>query len=105
MAKPDVPAAFEHISSSFHQDVLEIYPSLEDALIEYVSWMSSSDLRVLRAFLDELLSGRYSVRDLGETWDKAGSDWYFTDGTIKPFLDFMRTQVDMRLSSEPASDP
>jgi len=99
MAKLYVPAIFEHISSSFHQDVLEVYPSLEEALIDYLSWVSPSDLRVLRAFLDELLSGSYSIRDLSNIWDKAGSDWYFSDGMIRHFLDLMRVQIDVRLAT------
>ncbi|MBI1867710.1 MAG: hypothetical protein HYS06_05385 [Methylocystis sp.] len=81
------PEAFLTYSALFHQDVFVIYPSLEEAFRHASDYLTKEQVASVKAYLDELISGRYTNEELLEIWEKSKSEIYVTRGNM---IDFFR---------------
>ena len=80
-----MPDAFIQFCSWFHQDILHLYPSLDQAVFGFAAQSNDTDLVDLRAYLARLLASDTSDEELQRLWSDCGSEWGVSP--IRPFFD------------------
>jgi len=89
------------IPYEFEQFVKLFYPGSNDGVASHKEWIQGNlALRnpgwgdVIRRFLDELLSGRYTDADIEDVWRRQSPSYDFSEGGHRFFLtevrDFLR---------------
>ncbi|TDX65628.1 hypothetical protein EDE12_102113 [Methylosinus sp. sav-2] len=82
----NLPEAFASYSRLFHQDLLKIYPSLDDAVRQAPNFLTRDQVESLKTYLDELTSGRYSNAELQEIWNSSKAQLYISGGSMIEFF-------------------
>lgn len=74
------PEPFNRLCRGFHQNVYVGASSLDDVVLDALShanFSQVSDVKELKAFIDELLGEKYTQQELLDTWNEAPGDIYF----------------------------
>jgi hypothetical protein len=86
-----IPREFKDFCRQFHQDATRIYSTPEEMIAAALTSMNEGQKHVVRQFLDELLSGRYSSAEIKGVWNRALTDFYFPKaGGALAFLELVR---------------
>jgi hypothetical protein len=80
------PEAFLIFTAYFHQDLLAIYPTIDDAMRDMRNFLTPDQIIEVKAFLDELIAGPYTNEELMNIWEKSRSEIRFVRGDIREFL-------------------
>lgn len=85
------------------------YPTLEAQIEMVLAERSRRQLEIAKAFLDELLSGKYDAEQLNVIWSRTSADIAIRDGADKSaepgimyFLRLFRSMVEQKLPEEHA---
>lgn len=85
-----IPDVFKELCRLFHQDVILIYSTPEQMIADSLEQMrgggqlNDERKRVLRQFLDELLSGRHTHAEILQIWEGTQADITFSKGERLP---------------------
>jgi hypothetical protein len=85
------PNSFLALASSFHQDILYQYASLDAAASGYLAHLDGAGSAELSAYLGELIASDASDDDLRKLWSDGGADWSVCP--IRPFFERVRAQL------------
>jgi hypothetical protein len=89
-----VPDEFKDFCRHFHQDVMLIHSTPDEMIASALRSLNEQQKHVIRRFLDELLSGRYSSAEIKGIWRKTPADIYFPKAQgLLEFLRLMRDAV------------
>lgn len=69
------PSEFETFCRAFHQDIFILHPKVEDAVRVALMPLDDRQRRSLKDFLVELVSDKFSERELRLIWEKSGADF------------------------------
>lgn len=94
-----VPDEFKIACRRIFQDAFEVFPSIEEIIRFALAPLDDKQSQGLKAFLDELLSGRHDGEELQRIWWEGDADLYFPDA--EHLMMFLRTMRDM-LNGEPS---
>jgi hypothetical protein len=89
-----IPDVFKDLCRLFHQDVILIYSAPEQMIADSLEQMRDGGQlndhrkRVLRQFLNELLSGHHTHAEILQIWEETQADITFSKG--EPLLRFLR---------------
>lgn len=86
-----MPEVYQQFSRWFHQDILLIYPSLDQAASGFIAELDAVRSAELNAHLGKLLASDSSDEELQELWSECGSEWGVSP--IRPFLERVRAQL------------
>jgi hypothetical protein len=75
-------AEFTKLTRGFHQDMLRNFSSIDEMVSEALLCIEPEDVAGARAYLDELLSGRYDAAQLQDIWRASRADIYFHDDAM-----------------------
>ena len=86
------------VPDEIRQLVIAFYPHSEDDYATAEEWIAGTlkgffndrEREVIRRFLDELLSGRYSDEEIKEVWRRPYPSYDFTDGGHRAFFTMIR---------------
>lgn len=70
----------KNLFRGFHQEMFEYAQTPEAIAEEALGFLGPEDAPVVVAYLDDLLSGRYSDDEIQAIWHKMPADVYFTEG-------------------------
>lgn len=100
-----IPVEFDEICRCFYQGIMLHYPTFEAQIEMVLEERSRPHLEIAKAFLDELLSGRYDAEQLNVIWSRTSADIAIFDGTDKSaepgivyFLRLFRSMVEQKLA-------
>jgi hypothetical protein len=81
----EITDSVKNLFRGFHQDMFEVAHSAEEIAEQALGFLGPNDAPPVIAFLDDLLSGRYSDEEVQKIWHEMPADIYFDDarGTIK----------------------
>lgn len=81
----EVTESVKNLFRGFHQDMFEYAQTPEAIAEEALGFLGPEDAPSVIAYLDDLLSGRYSDDEIQAIWHKMPADIYFTEasGTVK----------------------
>jgi hypothetical protein len=95
-----IPDVFKDLCRLFHQDVMLIYSAPEQMIASALEQMrvlgqlNDERKRVLRQFLDELLSGRHTPAEIQQIWRETPADITFSKGErLLAFLQLIRDDL------------
>jgi hypothetical protein len=95
-----IPEVFKDLCRLFHQDVILIYSVPEQMIADSLEQMrdgghlNDERKRVLRQFLDELLSGRHTHAEILQIWEETPADIAFSKGErLLAFLRLIRDDL------------
>ena len=97
MTAPKNPPEFNALTAAFVVYSDEIYLSPEEMADAGWQCLRKSEHKVLKAYLDELLSGKYSEAELRDAWrasDASVTPFRGKDGSCKEFLELVRSRYD-----------
>lgn len=96
-----IPEAFSKIAETFHQDTHLFYNTLDEAARASVSELRPEEESIAKAYLDELLSGKYGEEQLVAIWLKtpAGSGGFGLPSPPQGFLSRIRAALEASLAS------
>jgi hypothetical protein len=63
-----IPDEFNRLCAWFHQDAWTHFETTEQVIADAVSHLSDNQRKVVRAYLDELLSGKHTEEELQHIW-------------------------------------
>jgi hypothetical protein len=97
MQTPKNPPEFDSLLGAFVPYSDEIYSSAED--MADAGWLSlrEDEHEAAKAYLDELLSGKYSEEELRKVWRASNnlvSPFRGKEGSCTEFLEFLRSRYD-----------
>ncbi|MBG0810578.1 hypothetical protein IY145_14490 [Methylosinus sp. H3A] len=101
-----IPDAFDKIANTFHQDTHMFYKTLDDAVRASLVELTVEEMRIAKAYLDELLSRNYSDEQLVANWDQTlGGGGGFgissgNEGDAEAFLGLIRAALEASLASQ-----
>ncbi|HEY8161300.1 MAG: hypothetical protein ACR650_04400 [Methylocystis sp.] len=75
-----IPEEFRFMCLHFYQGVTEDYDSNEKLIGFALSDLDSNQRKVVRDYLDELMSGKYSDEQIEAIWRQAGADIRISSG-------------------------
>lgn len=92
------PAAFKTVCRNFIQDY-ELVASTPEGLIDFaIGSLASRDIRVIHAFLDEVVSGSLSEQELQQLWLSTPAEIHLSDGKqVLAFLTLMKSRIARRI--------
>jgi len=81
----EVTESVKNLFRGFHQDMFEYAQTPEAIAQEALGFLTLDDIPPVVAYLDDLLSGRYSDEEIQAIWHRMPADIYFTDalGAVK----------------------
>lgn len=82
----DVPEEFHQLCISFYPHSHEEYASEDEWIAGTVAYFRGEEKQVLKTFLDELLSGRYSDAEIERAWNRTSPTYNFGPGGHRIFL-------------------
>ena len=89
---------FRLLCTGFHQDI-ELRDSSIETIVEEGIWILKGhrpeEIDALKAFLDEILSGRYRLQEINKLWNTCPADIYVTgaQGAVE-LLKVVRSRLD-----------
>lgn len=90
-----IPDTFYEFCLRLHQDSFILYGREPEAVAAgALQYMSKEEKVALRAFLDHLLTGKYSDAQLQEIYRKGDADLWFSDESLRYFLELVRAAID-----------
>jgi hypothetical protein len=90
-----VPIEFNHLTQWFYQGSLEEMSSPETWVASALAHLDKKQQRIVKRFLDELLSADYSDTELQEFWSSTATDYYLDDGQgLRGFLTMIRDMIE-----------
>ena len=93
----DMPPAFRNLLMMFHQDIFILYSNDDEVAEQAIGSVIRNDAPAVRAFLDELTSGRYSPQELETFWREAPTDVFIQNGEAAAALfRLLRDKLDVR---------
>jgi hypothetical protein len=72
-----IPTEFKDVCARFHQDVHLTHKSPEGLVDFAVRGTKGEQAAIVKAFLDELLSGKYDEEQIQKIWFETPADMYF----------------------------
>jgi hypothetical protein len=94
---PTIPEDFKILCRSFYQGVSEVYSSTDELIKDAVATLNASQRQGVRAYLDELTSGKYTEEQLWYLWEDAGARIRITTGVpgeSARFLGMIKAEID-----------
>jgi hypothetical protein len=92
-----VPHEFTHLVTGFHADSNIGIETVEEWIASVVrDWTTPETRKVVRAFLDEVLSGDYSDEELEDLWMTPGPSVNLSKGGHRHFLAEIRKALDRK---------
>lgn len=93
--KIPIPDEFKQACRNLGQDLGYEKPSQPLMAQIALIGIEQNERLVIKAFLDELLSGRYTAEELREFWWSTTADIYFHEGQdLIAFLTLMRAEIE-----------
>lgn len=89
----DVPEEFHQLAGLFYPHSHEEYFSEKEWIAGTLAGFRGEDKKVIKAFLDELLSGRYSDAELERIWKSTSPTYGFRPGGHRIFLTKIRDAI------------
>lgn len=92
-----IPEAFRFMCIHFYQGVTEDYQTKDDLIDFAISDLTREQRKIVRDYLDELMSGRYSEEQIERIWRQAGADVHISrgiKGDSAKFLGELRKALD-----------
>jgi hypothetical protein len=92
-----IPDDVKVLCHTFHEGVSEVYSSTDEMIKDAVAKLNESQRAVVRAYLDELTSGKYSEEELWRLWYEAGARIRITTGIpgeSTRFLGMIKAEID-----------
>lgn len=91
-----IPDDFKFLCRSFYQSVEEVYSSTDGLIKDAVATLNESQRQVVRDYLDELMSGKYTEEQLWRLWHDAGARIRITGvpGESARFLGMIKAEID-----------
>lgn len=90
----DAPPAFIEICRRFHQDIGEVYSTLDDLAAYAVKGIKPADRATVAKFIDDLLSGKYTGGELKALFRRSPSEVYLEDSKhVVALLEAMRQKI------------
>lgn len=90
----DIPEAFRRFGGLFYQRGYEDFASIDAWIAHNFNAGPAPERAVLKNFLGELLSGRYSDQELADIWRSTNPDLDFKLGYHRNFLKKVRDMMD-----------
>lgn len=95
MTPPEMPVEFKSLTGFFVPYSEEVYSS-EEQMVD-IAWSSldEDEAKIVKAYLDELLCGKYSEEDLRNIWWKTESviiPFNDEEGSCADFIEFIRSR-------------
>lgn len=88
------PDAFRKFSGYFFQDIFDIHPAPEEAIMFARSQITASERDAVRQFLDWVLSSSLTDKELRDLWFHSGSEvWFPGVGDNRKFLEMVRRLI------------
>lgn len=94
----NIPDDFKFLCRSFYSGVGEVYLSTDELVKDAVATLNEAQRAVVRDYLDELTSGKYSEEQLWYIWEDAGAQIRITTGVkgeSARFLGMIRAAIDV----------
>ena len=88
-----IPAEFQLLVTCFYQGSDKEFSSLEDWAAMALRLSEQERSPIVKQFLDELLSGRYSDAELQRVWWDCGPDYEFADDALRTILTLLRDAI------------
>jgi hypothetical protein len=88
---------FLTMTGAFVQGSDEIYSSVEEMVDSGWHCLTKKQHRIVKAYLDDLLSGKYSEEELRELWlasNASVNPFRGSEGSCSEFLELMRSRYD-----------
>ena len=83
------PEEFKELCQWFYQGSRDEFVGHEEWIAHAVASVHG-EKRVIKEFLDELLSGRYSDDEIAQVWNSTHADYDFSRGSHRVFLTQIR---------------
>lgn len=88
-----IPDEFRQFCHWFYQGSRDDFATYEEWIGHAVARVDGKQKEVIRKFLDELLSGKYSDQEVAQVWRNAGPDYDFNEGGHRIFLAEVRSMI------------
>jgi hypothetical protein len=85
-----VPDEFNRLCVWFHQDAWAHFATTEQVIADAISNLNDSQRKVVRAYLDELLSGKYTEEELQCIWRTTSAGVSISSGQEGDSARFLR---------------
>ncbi|MBU1212967.1 MAG: hypothetical protein KJ587_17105 [Alphaproteobacteria bacterium] len=86
-----IPKEINDVCRNFHQDIHLHTKTLDDMVEFATNGIGDTERKIVAAYLDEILSDRFSDDDLKDIWYKTPADVYFPEGGhLRQLLEKMR---------------
>ena len=82
----DVPEEFKYLAMCFYQGSIEDHASLEDWINTRVRILKNEQQKVVKVFLQVLLSKQGNDMELEAAWMSGGPAYFIADGGLRTFL-------------------
>lgn len=86
----EVPYALEQLIKGFYPGSAREFATPEEWIAAHLAFRTDEEKEVIRGFLDELLSGRYSEEEIREVWRMQYPSYDFTVGGHRFFFTLIR---------------
>lgn len=90
----DAPGPFHRFSAFFYQRGYEDFASIDEWIAHNFNVLPAQERTVLKQFLDELLTGRYSDQELADIWGSTNPDLDFQLGGHRHFFTKVRDMME-----------
>jgi hypothetical protein len=90
-----MPKEFEYLATCFYQGSDREHPTVEEWIGSTVrNFLSVEERRVVKQFLDDLLSGSHTDDELKRIWESLDSDYWIESGAgVRTFLTAIRDKA------------
>src|SRR2546430_4609621 len=95
----DIPKDFIQLCNIFYPGIFDEYSTEEECIADIVLGCSDKRKQVIKKFLDQLLSGRYSDAELARIWLSTNPSYDFSEGGHRIFLTKIRDMIDRERSA------
>jgi len=95
MTPPEMPEGFKSLTAFFVPYSEEIYASEEEMVDMGWASLDEDEAKIVKKYLDELLSGKYSEEDFRELWRETESviiPFNDEEGSCADFIEFIRSR-------------
>ena len=88
-----IPDDFMQSCHSFYQGKFEEHATEEECIADVLALFSDKRKQVIKKFLDELLSGRYSGAEIKRIWHSTIPSYEFSEGGHRIFFTKIRDMI------------
>jgi len=90
-----IPVQFQNIFAFFGQHMTYSYTKIEDMAHDAIISRNLKGNEEVKAYFDDLTSGKYTAEQLQNLWRSSRSEIYFSNGDqVLTFLKLMRSMMD-----------